>query len=146
MTEVSKLHDANVGLHTVDTGSAESIMPPGDGDRRVAVVTEPAGKPALPTFVEQMPQFMGNMQDYLASHINYPAAAKEANIQGRVGITFVVNEDGTITDAKVARGIGGGCDEEALRVIRSMPKWKPGKQNGVALKVLFTQVITFKLE
>ena len=144
LTEVNNIK--NPGIRNVDTGSAESIMPPGDGDRRVAVVTEPTGKPGLPTFVEQMPQFPGNMQYYLASHINYPAAAREANIQGRVGITFVVNEDGTITDAKVARGIGGGCDEEALRVIRAMPKWKPGKQNGVALKVLFTQVITFRLE
>lgn len=144
MTEVSKLHDVNVGLHTVDTGSAESIMPSGDGDRRVAVVTEPP-KTSIPVFVEQMPEFRG-MQEYLANHINYPAAAREANIQGRVAITFIINEDGSISDAKVTRGIGGGCDEEALRVIRAMPKWKPGRQNGAALKVMFTQAITFKLE
>lgn len=142
LVEVSKI--TNSGFRNVDTG-ADDITPPGDGDRRVAVVTEPAPKATIPVFVEQMPEFRG-MQEYLANHINYPAAAREASIQGRVAVTFVVNEDGTISDAKVTRGIGGGCDEEALRVIRAMPKWKPGRQNGAPLKVMFTQAITFKLE
>lgn len=143
MTEVSKLHDINIGTRNNDSGE-NIIAPTGDGDRRVVVATEPP-KTSIPVFVEQMPEFKG-MQEYLANHINYPAAARESNIQGRVAVTFVVNEDGSISDAKVTRGIGGGCDEEALRVIRAMPKWKPGRQNGAALKVMFTQAITFKLE
>jgi protein TonB len=61
-------------------------------------------------------------------------------------VKFVVNEDGDISDAQVLRGIGGGCDQEALRVVKSMPKWKPGKQNGRAVKVYFTLPVTFRLE
>jgi protein TonB len=71
--------------------------------------------------------------------------ARETHIEGRVTIKFVVNEDGSISNAKVVRAIGGGCEEEALRVINSMPKWKPGKQNGKAVKVYFTLPVNFVL-
>ncbi len=109
-------------------------------------VEGPPAAPQILEYVEQMPEFNGNVQEYLGKHINYPDAAKENNVEGRVIVRFVVNEDGAITDAKVVRGIGSGCDEEAIRVIKSMPKWKPGKQNGRAVKVWFTQPITFRLE
>ncbi|NCX96219.1 MAG: energy transducer TonB [Chitinophagia bacterium] len=66
-------------------------------------------------------------------------------IQGRVIVNFVVNEDGFISDVKVLRGIGGGCDEEALRVIKAMPTWTPGEQDGKKVKTYFTQPISFRL-
>ncbi|MEZ5083006.1 MAG: energy transducer TonB [Bacteroidales bacterium] len=71
--------------------------------------------------------------------------ARESGIQGRVFVTFVVERDGNITDVKILRGIGGGCDEEALRVIKNMPKWTPGKQRGKPVRVQFNMPIMFKL-
>ena len=72
--------------------------------------------------------------------------AKENNIQGRVSVKFVVNEEGNVSDVQVVKGIGGGCDEEAVRVVKKMPSWKARKQNGRAVKVWYTLPITFKLE
>ena len=102
--------------------------------------------PAIFSYVEQMPSAPYDYQDYLNKHIVYPDAARESNIEGRVIVKFVVNEDGAISDVQVQRGIGGGCDEEAKRVVSSFPKWKPGKQNGKPVKVYFTLPIVFKLQ
>lgn len=111
------------------------------------VVTAPVTPPAAPVkWAEVMPQFNGDMNAFLQRNLNYPHAAKENNIEGSVVIQFVVNEDGSVTEAKVVRGIGGGCNEEALRVIKSMPKWKPGEQNGHAVKVFYTLPIRFVLQ
>ena len=101
------------------------------------------------TFVEQMPEFPGGddaLSAYLSKNIKYPKQANEQGISGRVVINFVVNENGDIADVKVARGIGYGCDEEAMRVVRSMPNWRPGKQNGKAVRVSYSLPITFELE
>lgn len=98
-------------------------------------------------YVEQMPSTGYDMNTYVSENLKYPVKARNKGIQGRVIVQFVVNEDGSVSDAKVLRGIGSGCDEEALRVINTMPKWlKPGKQNGKTVKVLFTQPLSFKLE
>ena len=97
-------------------------------------------------FVAQMPAPSFDILQFLANNIVYPDIAVKKNIQGRVAIQFVVNEDGTLSDFKVMRGIGYGCDEEAIRVLRSMPPWKPAKQNGKTVKVLYTQPIMFKLQ
>jgi protein TonB len=78
--------------------------------------------------------------------MKYPDAARENNIEGRVIVKFVVNEDGKISDIQIARSLERSCDEEAKRVVASMPPWKPGKQNGKAVKVLFNLPIVFKLE
>ncbi len=99
--------------------------------------------------VEQMPSFpggMGALMKYLATHIKYPELAKESGIQGRVFINFVVEPDGSIDHVKVLRGIGGGCDEEAVRVVKSMPKWNPGKQRGKPVRVSFNLPVKFTLE
>jgi protein TonB len=109
------------------------------------VVAAPA-PPAIFTYVEQMPAPSYDLPSYFAKNIHYPDAARENNITGRVIVKFVVDEEGAISDIQVIRGIGGGCDEEAKRVIAAMPKWKPGKQNGKPVKVYFTQPITFNLE
>lgn len=100
------------------------------------------------TIVEEMPSFPGGdaaLMKYLGSSIKYPAIAKDAGIQGTVYVTFVVNEKGEVKDTKVLRSIGGGCDEEAIRVVESMPKWKPGKQRGKPVKVQYNLPIRFTL-
>ena len=99
--------------------------------------------------VEEMPEFPGGaakMMEYIQKNIKYPMMARESDIQGRVFVNFVVEPDGTITNVMVMRGIGGGCDEEALRVVQSMPNWKPGKQRGSAVRCSFTVPIIFKLQ
>ena len=100
-------------------------------------------------FVEQMPEFpdgQAAMMKYIQSNMKYPAIAKENGIEGTVIVSFEVSKSGDIQKVQVARGIGGGCDEEAVRVVRSMPNWKPGKHNGQAVKVSFNLPIKFKLE
>ena len=120
--------------------------PPTSGTGVVSTGVVTPSSPEIRTFVEQMPEFQGNLQEYLAKNIRYPENARDAGIQGRVAVQFVVNTDGAVTDLKVIKGIGGGCDEEALRVLSASPKWKPGRQNGTAVRTYFTQVVAFKLE
>jgi len=99
--------------------------------------------------VEEMPSFPGGegeMYKYIGKNIEYPRMAKESGISGRVFVTFVVEKDGSVTDVQVLRGIGGGCDEEAVRVIESMPKWKPGKQRGKPVRVQYRMPIKFTLQ
>lgn len=145
--EQTELKEAAAGIKTQE-GDVNGIDPgivdnPGTGTGVVEAAPPP---PQIFTYVEQMPEFNGNVQEYLGNKLRYPDQAREAGIEGRVIVQFVVNEDGDISDAVVKRGIGGGCDEEALRVVKSMPKWKPGKQNGRPVKVYFTLPISFKLE
>ena len=99
--------------------------------------------------VEQMPQYTGGeeaMMKYVAENIKYPQAAKDKNISGRVFVSFVIEKDGSVSNVKVVRGIGGGCDEEAARVIKEMPKWKPGMQKGKPVRVNYMMPIFFKLD
>ena len=99
--------------------------------------------------VEQMPSYpggMGALMQYLSSHIKYPVIAEENGIQGRVICTFVVERDGSITDVKIAKSVDPSLDKEAMRVVSSMPKWIPGKQNGSAVRVKYTLPVTFRLQ
>jgi protein TonB len=103
------------------------------------------------TFIntEEMPYYPGGETErhrFLAENIQYPLQASELNIQGTVYLQFVVDSKGNITDAKILRGIGGGCEEEALRVIKMMPQWHPGRQNGKSVRVLYTMPVSFKLQ
>lgn len=98
--------------------------------------------------VEEMPEFPGGQQAlfaYIGKELKYPEQAIEDGIEGVVFVTFVVEADGKITGVKVIRGIGGGCDEEAVRVVRGMPNWKPGKQRGEAVRVKYNLPIRYKL-
>lgn len=98
--------------------------------------------------VEQMPQYTGGeeaMMKYVAENVKYPQAAKDKNISGRVFVGFVIEKDGSVSNVKVLRGIGGGCDEEAVRVIKGMPKWKPGIQKGKPVRVSYMMPLNFKL-
>jgi periplasmic protein TonB len=100
------------------------------------------------TIVEDDPEFPGGpsaLMQYLQGNLRYPTMAREAGIQGTVFVTFVVERDGNITDVRVLRGVGGGLDEEAVRVVRNMPRWKPGRQRGQAVRVQFNLPIRFVL-
>ncbi len=99
--------------------------------------------------VEEMPSFPGGeakLMEYVAKNIKYPQIARETGIQGRVFVGFVVEPDGSISNVKLLRGIGGGCYEGAMRVIKSLPKWKPGKQRGKAVRVSYQIPVFFKLQ
>lgn len=100
--------------------------------------------------VESMPEFPGGQQalfKYLSENVKYPVFAQESGIQGRVICQFVVNKDGSIVDVEVVRSGGdSSLDNEARRVIKSMPKWKPGKQRGKAVRVKYTVPVNFKLQ
>jgi protein TonB len=112
------------------------------------VIEVEEAKPVF-TIVEEMPSFPGGEAErnkFLAQNIVYPQQATENGIQGTVYVSFVVDSKGNVTDVKVLRGIGGGCDEEALRVVKMMPQWHPGKQNGKNVRVLFNMPIYFKLQ
>ena len=98
------------------------------------------------SYVEQMPVFpegQAAMYKFIYDNITYPEIAKQNGISGQVIVQFVILSDGTLTKAKVIRGIGGGCNEEALRVVNAMPKWNPGKHNGRPVPVTFTLPIKF---
>lgn len=101
------------------------------------------------TVVESMPEFPGGpakMMEYIAQNIKYPAMARESGIQGRVFVNFVVEPNGSVSNVKILRGIGGGCDEEAIRVVEAMPKWTPGRQRGKAVRVSFNLPVRFTLQ
>ncbi len=99
--------------------------------------------------VEDMPEFPGGelaLRKYIANAIKYPVIAQENGIQGKVYVTFVVDKDGGISDARVARGVDPSLDKEALRVVNTLPKWKPGKQRGKPVRVSYTVPINFVLQ
>ena len=99
--------------------------------------------------VEEMPEFPGGMAEcmkWLSKNIKYPTISQENGVQGRVIIQFVVNRDGSIVDAQVARGVDPYLDKEALRVVGQMPKWKPGKQRGKEVRVKYTLPVMFRLQ
>src|SRR5690554_1807638 len=111
------------------------------------VVEEVEEEPIF-TIVEEMPSFPGGeaaMIKYLAQNTRYPPMAKEAGIEGTVYVTFVVNENGEVSDVRVLRSIGGGTDEEAIRVVQNMPRWTPGKQRGKPVRVQYNLPIRFTL-
>ena len=99
--------------------------------------------------VEQMPEFPGGdleMRKFIAYSVKYPTIAQEKGIQGKVFVNFVVGKDGSITNAKIYRGVDPSLDAEALRVVNSLPKWKPGKQGGKDVAVQYTVPINFRLQ
>jgi len=118
-------------------------------ETKVEVIEVEESKKEVFTIVEEMPAFPGGETErnkFLAANIQYPQQATENGIQGTVYVSFVVDSKGNVTEVKILRGIGGGCDEEALRVVKMMPKWHPGKQNGKNVRVLFNMPIYFKLQ
>ncbi len=121
--------------------------------KKVENVQEPVKKEqkeeVIFTVVEVMPKFPGGEKarvKYMVENIKYPENARKKGITGTVFVQYVVEKDGSITGVKVLRGIGGGCDEEAMRVIKNMPNWKPGLQRGKPVRTQFNMPISFKLD
>jgi len=139
-----KLAEVDAGAKTQegnDNGVDLSLIDDGNGD----VIEEP-DKPF--TYVEQMPEFPGGNEaliKYIAEHVKYPAIARENNISGTVYLKFVVNKDGNVGEVEVLRGVGGGCTEEAKRVIKTLPRFTPGKQNGRPVPVYYNVPVKFNL-
>lgn len=145
--DVKELKEASAGVKTQE-GDVNGIDPgivdnPGTGTGVVSAPPPP--KDEIFQYVEQMPEAPYNVNEYLSKNINYPQMARDAGVSGRVVLRFVVDEEGNIGSITVQKGIGSGCDEEAKRVVAGMPKWKPGKSNGKAVKVYFTLPIKFAL-
>lgn len=138
-----KLSETNVGEKTQE-GDVDAILPD-LGDDAIG-----SGPEEVFTYVEQMPSFPGGdveMLKYIQKNIVYPQMEKEAGISGKVYLQFIVNKEGNISDVKVIRGVAGGAslEREAMRVVKSMPAWKPGKQNGRPVTVQFTLPVNFVL-
>ncbi len=130
--------DGTGGLNTTPGPSK------GGNDTAASSAAPAVSKPFA--YVEVMPEFVGGnaaMMQYLQRHLKYPTQALRANVEGRVYIAFTVNPDGAISDVEVLKGLGYGTDEEASRVIRQMPNWKPGYQNHRAVPVRYNLPITF---
>ncbi|MDN5350906.1 MAG: hypothetical protein PWQ54_2302 [Bacteroidales bacterium] len=119
-----------------------------DEDQTPAFKQEQTPGEEVFTVVEVMPEYPGGpaaMMNFLANNISYPEQARRDTIQGRVFVNFVVEADGSVSNVKILRGIGGGCDQEAKRVVELMPKWTPGYQRGQAVRVSFNLPVRFAL-
>ncbi len=147
--------ELNVVENEVETKSVEFTS---EIDEQTAIVVQPPVAAPIEEeedqvvfqIVETMPEFPGGQAElfkYLSENIKYPVIAQENGIQGRVICQFTVNKDGSIVDIEVVRSAGdASLDKEAVRVIESMPKWKPGKQRGKAVRVKFTVPVNFRLQ
>ena len=142
-----KIADTQVG-QTTQEGDGDAVVVPSEETGK-GVIEEKA--PEIFTVVEEMPEFpggVGEMMKYFGKNTVYPQMAKEAGITGKCYLNFVVDAAGKITNAKIAKGVPGcpECDKEALRVVKSMPNWKVGKQNGRAVPVLINVPFNFTLK
>lgn len=131
--------EGNVNATSATNGNGSGL---GDG------ITEGSGnEPVSVATLEIYPEFDGGMEGfarYLRKNLRYPAQAQEAGIGGKVILSFIIEKDGKLTDIKVLRGLGYGCDEEAIRVLKKSPAWKAGFQNGRAVRVLYTLPLVFQ--
>lgn len=100
----------------------------------------------VPEIAPEFPGGLDALMAYLGRNLNYPARARELEIQGRVYVSFIIEKDGKVSNISLLRGIGGGCDEEALRVVSEMPDWKPGRQNGRPARVAYNLPVRFSLK
>lgn len=147
---VDELKDKEIATETKkgEEGGVDASLTEPDNPPAPPVLEEPKEEEPF-SYVEQMPTFPDGteaMYKYIYDKIKYPAIARENGISGQVIVQFVVSKEGDIQKARVVRGIGGGCNEEALRVVNDMPRWKPGKHNGRAVPVTFTLPIKFVLQ
>ncbi|MFA5196321.1 MAG: energy transducer TonB, partial [Bacteroidales bacterium] len=143
-TETTEINQDDLNKTTTNIIEEEVVIEEDNSDKVIEEVIETP----IFTVVEEMPSFPGGDEariKFLKENINYPQMAKESGIQGTVYVTFVVDEKGKVTDVRVLRGIGGGCDEEAVRVVKLMPSWNAGKQSGKAVRVQFNMPIRFIL-
>ncbi len=141
-----KIVDDNTSIEK-PTEKVEPVETPKFDKKWVKV--EPVEVESAPlNFAEEMPGFVGGdkaLYEYLSNNIKYPKREKQIGIEGKVYVEFVVGKKGEITDVKIKRGVSEALDAEAIRVIKSMPNWLPGKQNGRAVKVIYVMPISFKI-
>lgn len=149
MKSVSDILDTKITVSMADIkGTDEKFGVTIDELKDHTIIVEQETPKTPFTNVEQMPTFMGGEKElmaFISKNLKYPVSAQENGIQGRVSIRFVVTATGDISDVKILRGIDPACDKEAVRVVKSMPKWIPGKQNGRNVAVYFTLPIIFTL-
>ena len=141
--------DVAISSVTFDQGSEEGQQVLKQNEVVVEKVEQKEEETKVFEVVEQMPQFPGGdaaLMQYLSSHIKYPVVAEENGIQGRVVCTFVVERNGSISDVRVVKSVDPSLDKEAVRVIKGMPAWIPGKQNGSAVRVKYTVPVNFRLQ
>ncbi|WP_316813437.1 TonB family protein [Pedobacter heparinus] len=147
--QIEDLKKADPGQKTVAGDPDADIViagPVGDGPKQAAVVEDTKVYDFVS--IETQPGFPGGMDKfyaYLKKAVRYPAMAQENNIQGKVFLSFVVEKNGDLTDIKVERKLGGGTDEEAIRVLKASPRWTPGIQNGKPVRVKYNIPISFTL-
>lgn len=137
-----EVEDIDINVDVDQKTEIEVYVPPARDEEEIS-------ETEIFTVVESMPEFPGGaakMMEFIAKNIKYPPMARESGIQGRVFVNFVVEPDGKVSNVKVLRGIGGGCDEEAIRVVNNMPKWTPGRQRGKAVRVSFNLPVRFTLQ
>ena len=123
-------------------------VPPPPAPTQVNVI-KPVGEEVIYKEVEEAPEFKGGKKElvnFIVKNITYPEKARQTGITGTVYISYVIEKNGEVTNAKVKRGIGGGCDEEALRIINLMPPWEPGKTEGEPVRVAMTLPLKFNLD
>ncbi|MBC7862333.1 MAG: TonB family protein [Bacteroidia bacterium] len=124
-----------IGTGTKDTTTTEGIT--------AVVKPEPKKEPVI--WTPKMPAFKGDIYKFITQNINFPTTLLEIGGSGTVYVQFIVNEDGGISNVKIAKGMGMGCDEEAMKVVKKMPNWEPGRTaDGEAVKVIFNLPIKFK--
>lgn len=146
---VDSLEGKVVGLHD-NPGDPNGLTP--DLNKPTGHGKQPVGDPADDkpvttfTWVEQMPEFNGDLGRYLSNAVQYPEAAQERGQEGKVLVQFVVNEDGSISNIEILQGGVPEFEREAVRVVSGMPKWKPGRQNGQPVKVYFKLPVNFRLD
>ena len=136
-----------VNAQVIDDHLDVAVISGEDDWAEILKVTEP-DENSIFQVVEQLPEFPGGMAElmkYLQKNLRYPQICKEQGVQGRVIVQFVVNTDSTITDVNVIKSVNPHLDEEAVRVVKAMPKWNPGKQRGEPVRVRFTLPVTFRL-
>ncbi len=150
---VEQIRDAAISDVTTE-GTAPDVLvivPPAEriGREPGALVEAAPAEEKEYMNVDQQPEFLNGrdaLVRFLQQHLKYPPQASRANVSGKVFVRFSVMADGSIANVEVTKGIGFGCDEEAVRVIKMMPRWKPGRQNGKAVRVRFTLPIQFSLQ
>ena len=145
----TELTETKVAISIADVKGNDEANGKDIADLKQVVTQAPVAEEKVFDMVEQMPTFPGGQTElmkYIANNLKYPTIAQENGVQGRVICQFVVGSDGGVRDVKVVKTLDPYCDKEAIRVIMSMPKWIPGKQNGKAVSVKYTVPIVFRLQ
>lgn len=152
MPTLAELENSVVGQETIKaaptTGVQNTIDITSSGNGRASVTKPTSDEPVNLEMLEKYPEFPGGMAafaKYIGRNLRYPSMARENEISGRVFVSFVIERNGSLSNIKILRGIGGGCDEEALRVLKNSPSWAAGMQNGQKVRVAYTMPIFFQL-